>query len=138
MIQITFLLTVFRTYQFLHEQVLADKSKWESVPVKIVISEVGWPSGGGQLKGSVASIKELQTLLDDWMCFSESSNDIGWYWFEAFDEPWKIIFHTADQKWETQWGLFDANRRFKDGITLATCQKKDDSVNVRASTNTEL
>lgn len=117
----------FRTFQFLHEQILANMTEWEVIPSKIVISEVGWPSGGGRLRGSVAGVKELQTLLNDWVCSDKSSEDIGWYWFEAFDEPWKIIFNTPDQKWETQWGLFNANRRLKDSITLPTCLEEDDN-----------
>lgn len=110
------------TYDFLYEQILLNMSEWDRVPSKIVISEVGWPSGGGKLWGSVAGIKELQTLLDDWVCSAESDK-IGWYWFEAFDEPWKVIYNTHDQKWETQWGLFSANRRLKDGIVLPDCKK---------------
>lgn len=119
------LIVISRTYQFLYEQILVDMSEWDVVPSKIVISEVGWPSGGGKLWGSVAGVKELQTLLDDWVCSGENTQDIGWYWFEAFDEPWKVIFHTQDQKWETQWGLFNSNRRLKEGITLPTCLEQD-------------
>lgn len=111
----------FRTYQFLYEQVLQDIDTWDHVPEKILISEVGWPSGGGHIWGSVAGMEELQKFLDDWVCSKEATESIGWYWFEAFDEPWKEIYHNGEDKWETQWGLFNSNRELKQGIKLPKC-----------------
>lgn len=109
------------TYQFLYEKVLSDIDTWTHVPETMLISEVGWPSGGGRLWGSVAGIKEQQQFLNEWVCAKEATDKVGWYWFEAFDEPWKVMFHDGDKKWETQWGLFTANRKLKEGITLPNC-----------------
>lgn len=102
---------------------LYDIDKWNNIPSKILISEVGWPSGGGRIGGSFAGMDELQLLLNDWVCSEEGTDNIGWYWFEAFDEPWKSIYHNGDDKWETQWGLFTSNRMLKDGIKLPDCEK---------------
>lgn len=115
------------TYQFLYEKVLADIDQWNKVPDQILISEVGWPSGGGRLWGSIAGLSEQQRFLDDWVCSKEASEKIGWYWFEAFDEPWKVIFHEGENKWETQWGLFNSNRKLKDGLTFPTCDDDESS-----------
>lgn len=111
------------TYEFLHDQILVNMTEWEVVPSKIVISEVGWPTGGGRILGSVAGVKELQILLEDWLCSTEKAENVGWYWFEAFDEPWKEIFSTEEQQWETQWGLLGGDRKLKPGIKLPTCER---------------
>jgi hypothetical protein len=41
--------------------------------------------------------------------------------FEAYDEPWKQSFDTDTQKWESKWGLFDEDRKLKDGIVIPDC-----------------
>jgi hypothetical protein len=41
--------------------------------------------------------------------------------FEAFDEPWKVMFNTADENWEDKWGLMDVNRNIKDGVKIPDC-----------------
>lgn len=42
--------------------------------------------------------------------------------FEAFDEPWKKQFDTDTQKWESKWGLMDADRKLKDGVKIPDCE----------------
>ena len=46
--------------------------------------------------------------------------------FEAFDEPWKVIFNDAKTGdfWEPHWGLMDANRKLKDGVKIPDCGGK--------------
>ena len=41
--------------------------------------------------------------------------------FEAFDEPWKIRYNTADEQWEDKWGLMDVNRKLKSGVKIPDC-----------------
>jgi hypothetical protein len=41
--------------------------------------------------------------------------------FEAYDEPWKIVYDTPGQAWEDHWGLFDVNRNLKAGLTIPNC-----------------
>lgn len=43
------------------------------------------------------------------------------YRFEAFDEPWKVIYNTDTDKWESKWGLIDSNRNLKDGLKIPDC-----------------
>jgi len=75
-----------------------------------IISEVGWPSQGGNdcgtgvtcptmLAGSVAGIQEMNTFMDKWVC-QAMANGTHYFWFEAFDEPWKIIYDTSTDGWE--------------------------------------
>lgn len=95
---------------------------------KNYISETGWPSAGGTdcgsattcVNGSVAGIAEMNTYMDDWVCQS-LTNGTQYFWFEAFDEPWKIIYDTPGEDWEDKWGLMDENRNLKDGVVIPSC-----------------
>jgi len=75
-----------------------------------IISEVGWPSQGGNdcgtgntcptmLAGSVAGVQEMNTFMDQWVC-QAMANGTHYFWFEAFDEPWKVIYDTKTDGWE--------------------------------------
>ncbi|KAI2701622.1 CAZyme family GH17 [Penicillium roqueforti] len=99
-----------------------------------VISEVGWPSGGGKdcgdssvcdddTPGSVASIENMNTFMADWIC-PALENGTDYFWFEAFDEPWKIQFNTPGKEWEDKWGLMDSARKLKTGIKIPDCDGK--------------
>lgn len=63
--------------------------------------------------------------------FPGAAKDAGveYYWFEGYDEPWKIIFDTPTASYEDKWvrfstkmtnfqGLLDVNGYLKDGIIL--------------------
>ncbi|KAF9973921.1 hypothetical protein BGZ73_002820 [Actinomortierella ambigua] len=82
-----------------------------------VISEVGWPSGPvSEVWGSaVPSVDNLQVFVNDWVCKANRLR-IPYYFFEAFDEPWKRSINPR----EALWGLMDTERRLK--IRLPTCE----------------
>jgi exo-beta-1,3-glucanase (GH17 family) len=103
------------TYDFLLDKIAGIATSNNS----LVISEVGWPTGGGRIQGSVAGISELQLFIDNWICSNQQS-DIGWYWFEAFDSPWKVNAEQQENTWEAQWGLLTADRKLKN-IKIPTC-----------------
>jgi hypothetical protein len=44
--------------------------------------------------------------------------------FEAFDEPWKVIYNTPGQEWEDKWGLMDPARKLKPGLKIPDCGGK--------------
>jgi exo-beta-1,3-glucanase (GH17 family) len=95
-----------------------------------IISETGWPSGGGKncggstsndcSPGSVAGIDELNRFMEDWVC-PALKNGTQYFWFSAFDEPWKIRFNEPGKEWEDKWGLMDVNRNLKDGVDIPDC-----------------
>ncbi|EHL00156.1 putative glucan endo-1,3-beta-glucosidase btgC [Glarea lozoyensis 74030] len=98
---------------------------------KNYISETGWPAKGGKscgeattcAVGSVAGITELNNFMDDWVC-GALANGTNYFWFEAFDEPWKIKFNEPGKEWEDQWGLMDVNRVLKSGVKIPDCGGK--------------
>jgi len=98
---------------------------------KHIISETGWPSTGGTgcggaatcTNGSVAGITEMNSFMDDWVC-QALANGTNYFWFEAFDEPWKIKFNEEGKEWEDKWGLMDVNRNLKPGVTIPDCGGK--------------
>ncbi|KAI1343276.1 glycoside hydrolase superfamily [Xylariaceae sp. FL0016] len=107
-------------------------SFFKSDTEKNVISEIGWPTKGGTDcgeadtcdDGAVASIDGLNTLLDTWVC-QALDNGTNYFWFEMFDEPWKISFDEPGKEWEDQWGIMDVNRNIKDGVKIPDCGGKE-------------
>ncbi|PFH62867.1 hypothetical protein XA68_11423 [Ophiocordyceps unilateralis] len=103
---------------------------WKSDKNKNIIAETGWPSAGGKHcgqaqtttcePGSVAGIPEMNRFMQDWVC-DALKNGTQYFWFEAFDEPWKIRFNEKGKEWEDKWGLLDINRQLKDGIKIPDC-----------------
>ncbi|KIW70632.1 hypothetical protein PV04_02883 [Phialophora macrospora] len=103
--------------------------------VKQLISETGWPSGGGKdcggtdgscqpgQSGSVAGVDGMNTFMDNWVC-QALQNGTEYFWFEAFDEPWKVIYNTDTQQWEDKWGLMDPARNLKPGLKIPDCDGK--------------
>ncbi|KAL8940665.1 MAG: hypothetical protein Q9211_002170 [Gyalolechia sp. 1 TL-2023] len=102
---------------------------------KNIISEVGWPSEGGKhcgevtctpgMSGAVAGIDEMNTFMDSFVCQS-LANGTDFFWFEAFDEPWKQRFNEPEigKEWEDRWGLMDIARELKPGVKIPDCGGK--------------
>lgn len=106
-----------------------NKQYWKSDTKKNIIAEIGWPTSGGKAcpfeqktcdPGAVASIQGVNDLMDGWVC-DAMKNGTQYWWFSAFDEPWKAQFDTDDRKFESVWGLMDVNRNLKKGISIPDC-----------------
>lgn len=105
----------------------------KSDPAMNIIAETGWPSQGGTSCGnawetdcpdrSVAGIDEMNVFMEDWVCRA-LEDGTEYFWFEAFDEPWKFKYNTEGKQWEDHWGLMDVNRRLKDGLKIPDCGGK--------------
>lgn len=118
------------TYSFWSNQ---NGGFWKSDISKNIIAETGWPSQGGTDCGtttvtdcpdaSVAGIDEMNTFMDNWVC-QALTNGTNYFWFESFDEPWKIMYNSGSQNWEDHWGLMDVNRNLKSGVKIPDCGGK--------------
>lgn len=118
------------TYSFWSNQ---NGGFWKSDKSKNIIAETGWPSQGGTDCGtttitncpdaSVAGIDEMNTFMDNWVC-QALTNGTNYFWFESFDEPWKIMYNSGSQNWEDHWGLMDVDRNLKDGVKIPDCGGK--------------
>lgn len=80
--------------------------------IPIIITEVGWPFQGGRFLSSVASSKNFEYFMNDFVC-KAAGTDYGYYYFEAYNEPWKSIYHEPNKRWETEWGIFNSDRSNK-------------------------
>ncbi|KAI5955287.1 btgC [Candida jiufengensis] len=105
------------TLEFLDYQV---RSYNEEIDTHIVISEVGWPSGGGSYEKAYANKENLKYFISEFLCILRNL-PIEYYFFEAFDEPWKQVFWSPNQKWETQWGIFNSDRSNKFSLQNLGC-----------------
>lgn len=98
-----------------------------------IISETGWPSQGGTACGNewqtdcpdkaVAGIDEMNVFMEDWVCRALDKKT-EYFWFEAFDEPWKFMFNTEGKQWEDHWGLLTVDRTLKKGLKIPDCGGK--------------
>ncbi|KAF5391598.1 hypothetical protein D9757_002549 [Collybiopsis confluens] len=85
------------------------------------IAETGWPTNstdaGNETNGpSNATEANLQIFLDNFVC-QANANGTEYYFFEAFDEVWKLEEFGGV---EGYWGLFYSNKTLKD-ITIPDC-----------------
>ncbi|CAX42003.1 cell wall protein with similarity to glucanases, putative [Candida dubliniensis CD36] len=87
---------------------------------KIVLTEIGWPSGGGTFGSSIASLSNSEYFANDFLCTFRDL-PVEYYYFEAFDEPWKEIFWEGNRRWETQWGVFQDDRSPKFALQNIGC-----------------
>ncbi len=75
----------------------------------IIITETGWPSEGGSLKGAVAGDVAAMKYFIDTVSWT-TENDIPIFYFSSFDESWK----TSDEGGVgAYWGLWDKTEKLK-------------------------
>ena len=94
----------------------------------LYVAEAGWPTAANETRlatyqAATAGISELNTFLQTFVCQSNTNVTAAGlqpsFIFEAFDEPWKDVLYGGV---EAHWGLFDANKRLKDGLVIPDCQ----------------
>nr|WP_321234190.1 glycosyl hydrolase family 17 protein [uncultured Psychroserpens sp.] len=75
----------------------------------IIITETGWPSEGGGLKGAHAGPEQAMKYFIDSVRWT-NENDIPIFYFSSFDESWK----TGDEgDVGAYWGLWDKHENLK-------------------------
>lgn len=76
---------------------------------RVIITETGWPSQGGFLKGAIANNENAMKYFIDTQNWSLQEN-IEVFYFSSFDESWKVGPEGAVGAY---WGLWDKNEKLK-------------------------
>lgn len=77
-----------------------------SIAHKIVLTEVGWPSGGN-VGGSYGDIQAAERFFNDFSAWSEPFADDEKFYFQMYDQPYKGQY--GGPEFETKFGLFTAD-----------------------------
>jgi len=84
---------------------------------QIFIGETGWPTAGKSYENAYPGLPEAQQYLNDLVCYFYYNN-IPYFWFEAFDEPWKPDTSGLNLGVEPYFGVYTQDRTPKPGISL--------------------
>ena len=76
---------------------------------KVIITESGWPSVGGSLKGAFSSKENAMRYFINVQKWSKKA-DIEMFYFSSFDESWKV---GTEGDVGAYWGLWDKNEKLK-------------------------
>lgn len=76
---------------------------------KVIITETGWPSEGGSLRGAFSSRENAMKYFINSQVWSAKEN-IEMFYFSSFDESWKV---GAEGDVGAYWGLWDKNEKLK-------------------------
>lgn len=78
----------------------------------IIVSETGWPSAGNRIGDAVPSPENASSFFLEFVSWARL-NGVPYFYFEAFDEPWK---EAHEGPLGAHWGLWDKDGRLKAGI----------------------
>ncbi len=73
----------------------------------VIIGEMGWPSDGDTNGNAVPSLPNFQKYLRQSVVWA-TSNNIPFFYFEAFDEAWKA---PLEKKVGSHWGLWTLTQK---------------------------
>ena len=76
---------------------------------KVIITETGWPSGGGSLKASESGQEQAMKYFINAQKWS-AEEDIEMFYFSSFDESWKT---DSEGGVGAYWGLWDKQGNLK-------------------------
>ena len=76
---------------------------------KVIITETGWPSEGGSLRGAFSSAENAMKYFINAQVWAEKEN-IDMFYFSSFDESWKV---GAEGDVGAYWGLWDKHEKLK-------------------------
>lgn len=76
---------------------------------RVIITETGWPSEGGSLKGAISSAENTMKYFINAQAWS-TKEDIDMFYFSSFDESWKT---GSEGDVGAYWGLWDKDEKLK-------------------------
>ena len=96
-------------YALAHMQSMYYGAKAAGKGKPVIITETGWPSAGGALRGAVASAENAIRYFIEAQHWAREAQ-IPMYYFSSFDESWKV---GAEGDVGAYWGLWDAQEQLK-------------------------
>lgn len=92
-----------------HMQSMFESAKNAGQGKRVIITETGWPSAGGGLKGALASEENAMRYFIETQNWCKQNN-IEMFYFSSFDESWKV---GPEGEVGAYWGLWDKNEKLK-------------------------
>jgi glucan 1,3-beta-glucosidase len=96
-------------YSFPHMKSMFESAKNAGQNKRVIITETGWPSQGGFLKGAIASNENAMKYFIDSQNWSKQ-DEIEMFYFSSFDESWKV---GPEGEVGAYWGVWDKNEKLK-------------------------
>jgi exo-beta-1,3-glucanase (GH17 family) len=96
-------------YSFHHMVSMFESAKNAGKGKRVIITETGWPSEGGSLKGAIANNENAMRYFIESISWTKKYN-IEIFYFSSFDESWKVGPEGAVGAY---WGLWDKNEKLK-------------------------
>jgi exo-beta-1,3-glucanase (GH17 family) len=103
-IRVDYAITAIHVY---HQQVTA-AAKGKTV----IVSETGWPSDGKQIGNAIPSAENASYYFLNYVSWAQSNN-VDYFYFEAFDETWKAQYEGPQG---AHWGVWDKSGNLKTGM----------------------
>jgi exo-beta-1,3-glucanase (GH17 family) len=91
----------------MHQQVVAAVGGKQ-----VIVSEAGWPSDGEPNCAALPSSENASDIFARFVSWARAE-DVGYFYFEAFDEAWKAAY---EGEVGAHWGIWDRNGIMKDGM----------------------
>ncbi len=79
---------------------------------KVIVSETGWPSDGEQIGDAIPSLDNASYYFLNFVSWARANN-VDYFYFEAFDEPWKAKYEGPQG---AHWGIWDKDGNMKQGM----------------------
>ncbi len=92
-----------------HMQAMFGQATHAAQGKKVIITETGWPSEGGGLRGAIASAENAMKYFINTQAWSKA-NKVEIFYFSSFDESWKT---GNEGDVGAYWGLWDKNEKLK-------------------------
>nr|CAJ90910.1 glucan 1,3-beta-D-glucosidase [Phytophthora cinnamomi] len=83
---------------------------------EVIVGETGWASNGTDADASPATAANAAKYLFDFYTLA-AEKDLMYFYFSAFDEPWKLATLEANETVEAYFGLFTQEGALKDLIS---------------------
>ena len=96
-------------YSLAHMKKMFDQATEAGKGKKVIITETGWPSEGGSLRGAFSSRENAMNYFINTQEWAKKNN-VEFFYFSSFDESWKV---GAEGDVGAYWGLWDKNEQLK-------------------------